>query len=401
MKRLFSLVGAMGTVLLASAQLIDISIEAVTVHDGTTVLPATLNPATDSYECGQTGTLIFENGENLCEYPTPELNGYTTYHIYANVTNELDFVSAVYGTSDDPLFLESTGDIFHVDGAADLATAINPDLFGFFPLLAFDSWLTIGASNALDGVEVQTTFNASSEALQGFNNANGFVVQDPIGGLWFNTYGCAGESATEFVLDSLVTELYDSTDSCDAPVVVIDGDSTCVLDSVFMDVTELEFCANDGLAYGGDDLRVLLAQVTTNGDLTGMFNAQVFPNGNQNATDYAAGFTFSSNGGVFGCTDSTATNFDPLAGATIDNLSCLYPCTLALDSAAFTITPPTCAGANDGAIGSAATGQQGRITSTSTPSPVISPTSATSRGCWQAHTTSSWSMRPNVAIRCR
>ena len=71
MKRLFSFVGAMGTVLLASAQLTSISIEPIITHDGSIEgVPA----------------------------------GYTTYRIYANLTNEYDFVSAVYGDSGPDVF---------------------------------------------------------------------------------------------------------------------------------------------------------------------------------------------------------------------------------------------------------------------------------------------------------
>ena len=58
---------------------------------------------------------------NLCEYPTPELDGYTTYRIYANLTNEYDFVSAVYGDSQDPMFLNNT-DIFQSAAGGDFAS---------------------------------------------------------------------------------------------------------------------------------------------------------------------------------------------------------------------------------------------------------------------------------------
>ena len=63
MKRLYSLAVAMGTAVLASAQLTGLTVETVTVHDGS----------------------------------IPELEGYTTYRVYADLTSEFDFVSAVYG----------------------------------------------------------------------------------------------------------------------------------------------------------------------------------------------------------------------------------------------------------------------------------------------------------------
>ena len=110
MKRLFSFVGALSIVLLASAQLTSISVETVLEHDGSIVFPA-IPIDSITYACGPTGMLFVDDDQNLCEYPTPELDGYTTYRIYANLTNEYDFVSAVYGDSQDPMFLNNT-DIF-------------------------------------------------------------------------------------------------------------------------------------------------------------------------------------------------------------------------------------------------------------------------------------------------
>ena len=42
-----------------------------------------------------------------------ELTGYTTYHVYANTTNSADFISAVYGDSENPLGLSVEGNIYH------------------------------------------------------------------------------------------------------------------------------------------------------------------------------------------------------------------------------------------------------------------------------------------------
>ena len=96
MKRLFSFVGALSTVLLASAQLTSISVETVLEHDGSIAgIPA----------------------------------GYTTYRIYANLTNEYDFVSAVYGDAENPLSLQFTGNILQVPEGGGFAPDINPVFF--------------------------------------------------------------------------------------------------------------------------------------------------------------------------------------------------------------------------------------------------------------------------------
>ncbi|MEE2919491.1 MAG: hypothetical protein VYA72_04770, partial [Bacteroidota bacterium] len=128
MKRLFSFVAALGTVLVASAQLTSISIEPVLVHDGQT--------------------------EGL-----EALDGYTTYHIYALLTNELDFVSSVFGDAARPMALQTTGDIFQSTAGTNYGSSISELFLLSFPDLAYDSWFTIDATFAGDGIgTIQNAF---------------------------------------------------------------------------------------------------------------------------------------------------------------------------------------------------------------------------------------------------
>ena len=242
MKRLFSFLGALSTVLLASAQLTSISVETVLEHDG-----------------------------SIDGVPA----GYTTYRIYANLTNEYDYVSAVYGDSQDPMFLNNT-DIFQVGAGGDFANNVNisPLILESFPELAYDSWFTIGAEDASEGGLLQTTFSSSSEMIQNFQAGEGFLVADPIGGSWFNTFPCVGQ--------------------------------------------DLATCSEGVVGFAGADLRVLIGQITATGDVTGMFNVQVFVNGSQADQQLAAGMTFSTNpDDIFGCTDTEATNFDATAACSM------------------------------------------------------------------------------------
>ena len=284
MKRLFSFVAALGTVLVASAQLTSISIEPVLEHDGQT--------------------------EGL-----EALGGYTTYHIYANLTNELDFVSAVYGDAESPMILQTTGDIFQSTTGTNYGASINGAFLSLVPELAYDSWFTIDATFAgdLDGT-LQGVFGEDVDAISNFENGNGFVINDPIGGSWFTTWPCVGAA-------------------------------------------DLAACAVDKIGFAGSDLKVLLAQITTNGDLSGTFNVQVFPDGNQDEDEYAEGFDFSSIlDAVFGCTDADATNYNPAANT--DDASCVFPCTLQFDESTLTVNSPVCSGGNTGSIQIEATGAQ-------------------------------------------
>ena len=104
MKRLYSLAAAMGTAMLASAQLTGISVDVVTVHDGSV---------------------------------DPSLTGMTTYRVYADLTNEYDFVSAVFGDATYPLSLGCDGTIFHSATVNyNYANQVNAAFFGTFPTTA-------------------------------------------------------------------------------------------------------------------------------------------------------------------------------------------------------------------------------------------------------------------------
>ena len=266
----------------ASAQLTGISVDVVTVHDGSV---------------------------------DPSLTGMTTYRVYADLTNEFDFVSAVFGDATYPLSLGSEGTIFQSAPVSfDFGNQINAAFFGSFPTMEFDSWLTIGADDSTDGANIQSTDDTMAPALDLFNAGEGFVINDPIGGSWFNVYPCGG--ANDLV-------------ACAA--------------------------ANPG-AFGGADGRVLLAQITADGDIYGLFNLQIFPNGDQSVSQFSTAVPFSSNDmDIFGCTNLAADNYDETA--TIDDLSCILPCTveLSLDN----VTSPSCNGENDALIQVTATGFQG------------------------------------------
>ena len=284
MKRLYTLAVAMGTAVLATAQITGISVETVVEHDGTAI---------------------------------SDLAGHTTYRIYADVTSNTDFISAVYGNQDSPLMLGTDGEFFHDATAGNFAQNVVPSLFSFFPTLEFDSWLTIGISNSDEGSSVQNTPSTLVDAFAAFNAGDGFVVNDPIGGSWFNLLQC---------------------------------------------LTTLEECAMEDLAFGGADNRVLLAQLTSTGDVYGVFNMQVFPAGDQDE-EIKQTLTFSSNDAdVFGCTNPAATGngegegiYDP--AATIDDFSCVLPCTVDLSLA--NVTSPTCHGNADAGIAVEAMGAQG------------------------------------------
>ena len=117
----------------------------------------------------------------------------------------------------------------------------------------------------------------------------------------------------------------------------------------------------DEAAQAGDDLKVLIAQLTipAGSSFTGNFNVQLFVNGEQsNSTQYPAVPFSSQVDAIFGCMDPLATNYN--ADATEQGEVCTYPC--ALDISVAEVTGTSCPGASDGeAVITAAGGQLGVV----------------------------------------
>lgn len=237
---------------------------------------------------------------------TTDLTGFTTYRLYAVLTNPNDFLSAIYGLAGEPMEVTTTTSFYQNSFGSSLGSTINPGFYGFVPELQYDSWVTIGReSNASAGTDIFTAQAAAEPWLDNFAAGGDIVMNGQIGGSWFTLF--QGGSVQ---------------------------------------------------AYPDANLRVLIGQFTTDGEITGFINAQVFVNGVQADDQNGIGFSFTTvEGAVLGCTDPEATNFDP--SATLDNGLCTYPCTLEL--AAINITPPTCHNTNNASVQFVPSGAQGLV----------------------------------------
>jgi len=236
--------------------------------------------------------------------------GHTTYRIYANTTNANDRVVVVKGDDDAPLVLNVGGaGIWNHPQGGTLGDQLNCGLFTLIPSLQYDSYMTVGYTCDSDG-----------------GGAQAYQAEDVVNNPWQNQlFGTAPYGAGSAVVNSAV------------------GGTWFVL-------------PNNAISAGGANNKVLLAQITTDGNICGTFNLQVFPNysGTNSAYIIQNNLSFGSgNCGTPGCTDPTATNFDPAAG--YDNGLCLYPCNLSL---AVNQTAPTCASGTNGSIEVTATGNQ-------------------------------------------
>ena len=232
-----------------------------------------------------------EYGVEVEEYATNGIPGYTTYRVYITTPYATDQISAVTGQGENPLYVETTGDFYQHPSGGPFPNAIFPVLFDFYPELEYDSWFTIGTESVPNTAVGEGNVQGLPEIEPwsvNFEMGNGFAIDDIIGSGWF----------------------------------------------VNPEVT-------NGIA--GEDQKVLLAQLTTNGDLSGQFYVQVFPQGdnlNQERVTIAFG------GSQCGCMDETACNYSP--SAIIEDESCYYPqfgygcgdaCLFDVEPPVFTETP--------------------------------------------------------------
>lgn len=239
----------------------------------------------------QLDTIIVEQSNqgliNTCDgvYPQPE--GTTTYRIYALLEDPTDHLSAMYALLEGPsMYFNTTTSFFNSEVGGALGNQNNLGVCPFFPEAGFNSFLTIGMEN---GSDPGTVFAA-------FTNP-----QDPFSDSF--SLGAPGNSF--FVQDGVVFATVDQPNSYPS----------------------------------GEDNRILLAQLTTDGDLGFQFALQIFNEGNGDdvyiyQTDIEedevneSGTYHLFNGvnyGLYyqqGCMDESACNYNP--DATHTNNRCEY-----------------------------------------------------------------------------
>jgi hypothetical protein len=211
--------------------------------------------------------------------------GHTTYRVYANTTSASDKVTTVSGNASNPLSLSVTGlGIWNYGPSGVAGDAVACTQLGLLPLAQYDSFVTIGVSCDNDGsINPMTVLEDENQPWKmQFDTApyglGQVIVNSTIGGAWF-------------------------------------------------------FLTDNPNSTAGSDLKILLAQITTDGDICGTFNLQEFPNySGPGSPAINTTFDFSSTSGCIpGCNVSSAINYD--SSATYNDGSCIYDCAIQLEAA--------------------------------------------------------------------
>lgn len=230
--------------------------------------------------------------------------GHTTYRIYAECTNPGDMVLSVVGFDIAPLALNVPDGIWNFqEPSSSIGSENNCNIYSVFPALQYDSYVTIGRTCNTDP------------------GANVLLAQDP-GAPWSSRFDTSPVGDGNLLLNTTVGGAWSSTP--------LNGQGQPNVNVV-----------------AGNDLRVLIAQITTSGSVCGSFNVQARLQGQTNGATLYTGLSFGTDGcGTPGCSDPLALNYNESAG--FNDGTCLYECGLTF--ASISSQDPSCLGDEDGSI---------------------------------------------------
>ena len=203
---------------------------------------------TDETACNYDETATDENGScDYCCAAAASVEGYnivietvgespegSIQRMYIETPNATDVLSAVTGDVINPTYIRSTQPFYQSPMITDVTpNGINPAFFGFFPDLAYDSWVTIGIESSMLGATESAVqvVPATTDWEDQFNAGGDIEMEGEFGDGWFVVWD---ETAGTYT---------------------------------------------NGLS--GDDNKVLVGQFTTNGILSGEIFVQMFPEGDQ------------------------------------------------------------------------------------------------------------------------
>ena len=227
------------------------------------------------------GSCLAQTYTLTVESSVPSAAPGTLYRFYVNSIDSTDKISAVFGNNDSPLTFVTPDGIFNSPfNNSWNASGVNPALFGLFPDLQDDSFATIGLVGPASGV-----LGAEDPSL----------VQDASLSTTVSDYFQVG--GTELEVSSVT------------------GASWYVLNTAVNAIPD-------------EDGRWLIAQICTEGNISGQINFQVFPQG-VGANQVQTSISFDGEGTfaeapivIPGCVDQSACNYDPEANN--EDGSCVY-----------------------------------------------------------------------------
>ena len=171
--------------------------------------------------------------EQFAVHSDGDLAGMTTWRMYLHMLDADDYLSACTGSESYPWIMESTSSpawYQHPAASETFANAINPAFYTAFPDLEYDSWLTLGVENSIDPMEILALTDPTYNAFAAFEAGENVMSNTAVGNGWATLFPGLGA---------------------------------------------------DNAGFAGDDLTVLIGQLTTSGTISGSIYVQIFPWGIQ------------------------------------------------------------------------------------------------------------------------
>jgi hypothetical protein len=100
-----------------------------------------------------------------------------TFRVFVELPSSAHSVHAIYGDSQQPMSIQTTGSFFQHPFGNFSTTDINPNMVNIEPTLAFDSWVTVGAIDAT----ANNLWNVGID-FDGFENGSSISASN---GAWF------------------------------------------------------------------------------------------------------------------------------------------------------------------------------------------------------------------------
>ena len=249
--------------------------------------------------------------------------GSTTYRIFVDMAPGYE-IQAVYGNANHTLRIETTTEFFNnADRGEETGDAIPQSRIDE-NTVALDSWLTMGQATTTQ-FGIPKALDTNGSLVGGANNDGGSA--GIAGGLLKNADPAAGIPLT--TADGLIPGTAPSSlvfVGLPPTPFGVDNDGTPFI------VTGGAWSVLEGVQGLTPENQVLIAQITTDGDLSFELNIQLgTPSGGVEqyvasnpigAEQFFAGLTFPA-AAIQGCTSATACNYNP--AATEDNGTCIEP----------------------------------------------------------------------------
>ncbi len=189
----------------------------------------------------------------------------STYRLYVTTPGPNYFIASISGDENMPAYLSTSTSFFQSPYGDITPNGINPLFFEVFPELVYDSWVTIGLEQVPEDDEGLVVILIDSDNWdEEFEAGNDLIIDEFEGGGWFTT----------------------NTNSN---------------------------------GYSDEDDRVLIAQLTTDGEISAGVTVQILPDNDQ-TQELLIDLVLGSTG--CGCNDEIACNYDPYS--LYNDGSCIY-----------------------------------------------------------------------------